>query len=306
MLKKRIYLTLFLTSIFFNVYTQELLCNVSVSASQVQTSDRKVFQTLRTEIHEFINNRVWTTTKIENEERIECTFRINITKQISNDEYEGSIQIQSTRPVFGTSYKTTLFNYLDNKFRFKYLEYQSLEFSDATHLSNLTSVLAFYVNIILGLDFSTFSEEGGNEYFNMAQRIVSNAQNAREPGWKAFESDKNRYWLANDLINQRYIDFHSVMYRYHRHGLDKLGEESEDARFEITEALENLKSIYRENPSAFLLQLFFDAKADEIVNIYSGAFPNEQARIIKTLLEIDPSHSSKYETITQEESEKER
>ena len=261
---------------------------------------------MRTEIYDFINNKIWTSTKIENEERIECTIRINITRKISNDEYEGSIQIQSTRPVFGTSYKSTLFNYLDNKFRFKYLEYQSLEFSDATHMSNLTSVLAFYVNIILGLDFATFSEEGGNEYFNIAQRIVTNAQNAPEPGWKAFESDKNRYWLAHDLMDQRYSDFHTVMYRYHREGLDKLGEESEDARFEITEALESLKSIYRENSSAFLLQLFFDAKSDEIVNIYSGAFPNEQARIIKTLLEIDPSHSTKYESISQQESEGDR
>ena len=299
---ERIFLLLMFLGFSLIAHAQELLCNVSVSSSQVQTSDRKVFQTMRTEIYDFINNKIWTSTKIENEERIECTIRINITRKISNDEYEGSIQIQSTRPVFGTSYKSTLFNYLDNKFRFKYLEYQSLEFSDATHMSNLTSVLAFYVNIILGLDFATFSEEGGNEYFNIAQRIVTNAQNAPEPGWKAFESDKNRYWLAHDLMDQRYSDFHTVMYLYHRQGLDKLGEESEDARFEITEALESLKSIYRENSSAFLLQLFFDAKADEIVNIYSGAFPNEQARIIKTLLEIDPSHSTKYESISQQES----
>ena len=303
---KRIFLLLVFLGFSFMAHAQELLCNVSVSSSQVQTSDRKVFQTMRTEIYDFINNKIWTSTKIENEERIECTIRINITRKISNDEYEGSIQIQSTRPVFGTSYKSTLFNYLDNKFRFKYLEYQSLEFSDATHMSNLTSVLAFYVNIILGLDFATFSEEGGNEYFNIAQRIVTNAQNAPEPGWKAFESDKNRYWLAHDLMDQRYSDFHTVMYLYHRQGLDKLGEESEDARFEITEALESLKSIYRENSSAFLLQLFFDAKSDEIVNIYSGAFPNEQARIIKTLLEIDPSHSTKYESISQQESEGDR
>ena len=299
---ERIFLLLMFLGFSLIAHAQELLCNVSVSSSQVQTSDRKVFQTMRTEIYDFINNKIWTSTKIENEERIECTIRINITRKISNDEYEGSIQIQSTRPVFGTSYKSTLFNYLDNKFRFKYLEYQSLEFSDATHMSNLTSVLAFYVNIILGLDFATFSEEGGNEYFNIAQRIVTNAQNAPEPGWKAFESDKNRYWLAHDLMDQRYSDFHTVMYRYHREGLDKLGEESEDARFEITEALESLKSIYRQNSSAFLLQLFFDAKSDEIVNIYSGAFPNEQARIIKTLLEIDPSHSTKYESISQQES----
>ena len=155
-------LFLLLTSIFSSISdAQELLCNVRVNSSQIQTSDRKVFQTMQTEIYEFINNKVWTSNKIDNEERIECTIMINISKKISNDEYEGSIQIQSTRPVFGTSYKTTLLNYIDNNFKFKYLEYQSLEFSDATHISNLTSVLAFYVNIILGLDFTTFSEKEG-------------------------------------------------------------------------------------------------------------------------------------------------
>ena len=294
---------LFLLVLIFSILTnaQELLCNVRVNASQVQTSDRKVFQTMQTEIYEFVNNKTWTSANIENEERIECTFMINISKKISNDEYEGSIQLQSTRPIFGTSYKSTLFNYIDNDFRFKYLEYQSLEFSDATHMSNLTSVLAFYVNIILGLDFDTFSEDGGNEYFSVAQRIVTNAQNAREQGWKAFESDKNRYWLAHDLLNSRYSDFHMAMYSYHRDGLDKLAEEPEDARFAITEALEGLKSIYRDNPSAFVLKLFFDAKKDEIVNIYSGAFANEKARIIKTLVEIDPPNSTKYQSIITEQ-----
>ena len=298
---KKLFLFFVVFALTLKVSAQELLCNVRVNSSQVQTSDRKIFQTMQTEIYEFINNRKWTSTNIQNEERIECTIMINISKKISNDEYEGSIQIQSTRPIYGTSYKSTLFNYLDNNFRFKYLEYQSLEFSETTHMSNLTSVLAFYVNIILGLDFATFSEEGGNEYLNMAQRIVSNAQNAPEPGWKAFESDKNRYWLAQDLMDSRYSEFHMSMYRYHRVGLDKLGEEPEDARYEITEALEGLKSIYRENPSAFILKIFFDAKTDEIVNIYSEAFPNEQARIIKTLVEIDPSHSTKYQAITQSE-----
>ena len=292
------FILLLITMCFaYFINAQELICNVRVNANQIQTSDRKVFQTMQTEIYEFINNKNWTSTNIKDEEKIECTIMINISKKISNDEYEGTLQIQSTRPVFGTSYKSTLFNYIDNNFKFKYLEYQSLEYSNTNHISNLTSVLAFYVNIILGMDFSTFSEEGGNEYYNIAQKIVSNAQNAPEKGWKAFESDKNRYWLANDLMEQRYSDFHSVMYKYHRLGLDNLSDNPEDARFEITEALEGLKSIYRENSSAFILKLFFDSKVDEIVNIYSGAFPNEKARIVKTLNEIDPSHSSKYEKI---------
>ena len=301
MLKKTIFTYLILIS-SLNVNSQEILCNVRVNSSQVQISDRKIFQSMQTAIYEFINNTKWTNANISSEERIECSILINISNKISNDEYEGSMQIQSTRPIYGTSYKSTLFNFMDNNIRFKFLEYQSLEFSETSHLSNLTSIIAFYVNIILGLDFATFSEEGGNEYFNTAQKIVNNAQNARESGWKAFESDKNRYWIAHDLLDNRYNKYHMCLYRYHRIGLDKLAEEPEDARYEITESIESLRSIYRENPSALLLKLFFDAKADEITKIYSESFPNEKARIIKTLTEIDPSNSTKYQTIAQEES----
>ncbi len=294
---KKIIFFLSIILIHKNIQAQELLCNVRVNSSQVQTSDRKIFQTMQTDIYEFINNKKWTSVNIDNEERIECNIMINISKKISNDQFEASIQVQSTRPIYGTSYKSTLFNHLDNDFNFRYLEYQSLEYSESTHMSNLTSVLAFYINIILGLDFASFSEDNAYEYFSKAQKIVSNAQNAPERGWKAFENDKNRYWLVNDLMDQRYSDFHSCLYRYHRHGLDKLAEDPEDARFEITESIESLKNIYRQNSSAFILKLFFNAKSDEIVNIYSDAFPNEQARIIQTLVEIDPLHSNDYQSI---------
>ena len=277
---------------------QEIFCNVQVNASQIQTSDRKVFQTLQTAIYEFVNNTKWTNANIKNEERIECTFLINIKEKVSNDEYKASIQIQSTRPIYGTSYKSTMLNYLDNNFRFRYLEYQALEFNENTHLSNLTSVLAYYVYIVLGLDFDTFSEYGGAPYFIKAQNIVNNAQNAREIGWKAFESDKNRYWLVHDLLDTRYEEIHSCFYRYYRGGMDIMSEKSDDARYEITEALEELRGVYRENPSAFILKLFFDAKSDEIIKIYSEAFPNEQARVIKLLTEIDPANSTKYQAIT--------
>ena len=290
--------------LFFLMYislgsdAQEIFCRVQVSASQIQTSDRKVFQTLQTAIHEFVNNTKWTSASIKNEERIECTFLINIKEKVSNDEFKASIQIQSTRPIYGTSYKSTMLNYLDNNFRFRYLEYQSLEFNENTHISNLTSVLAYYVYIVLGLDFDTFSEYGGAPYFIKAQNIVNNAQNAREIGWKAFESDKNRYWLVHDLLDTRYEEIHNCYYRYHRVGMDILSEKTDDARYEITEALEELRGIYRDNPSALILKIFFDAKADEITKIYSEAFPNEQARIIKLLTEIDPANSAKYQAIT--------
>ena len=295
---KKVFLLLIIPIFACKLNAQEIFCNVQVNASQIQTSDRKVFQTLQTAIYEFVNNTKWTNANVKNEERIECTFLINIKEKVSNDEYKASIQVQSTRPVYGTSYKSTMLNYLDNNFRFRYLEYQALEFNENTHISNLTSVLAYYVYIVLGLDFDTFSEYGGAPYFIKAQNIVNNAQNAREIGWKAFESDKNRYWLAHDLLDTRYEEIHSCFYRYYRGGMDTMAEKSDDARYEITEALEELRGIYRENPSAFILKLFFDAKSDEIIKIYSEAFPNEQARIIKLLTEIDPANSTKYQAIT--------
>ena len=188
----------------FSGFSQEILCNIQVNASQIQTSDKKIYQTKQTAIYEFLNNTQWTNTLVNNEERIECTMLISIKERVSNDEFKATIQIQSTRPVFGTSYKSTMFNYIDNNFRFKYLEYQSLEFSETTHLSNLTSVLAFYVNIILGLDYGSFSDQGGIEYFLKAQNIVNNCQNTAEIGWKAFESDKNRYRIDHDFLESRY------------------------------------------------------------------------------------------------------
>ncbi|MDG2139605.1 MAG: DUF4835 family protein [Flavobacteriales bacterium] len=290
------FLFLFLISSFQSI-SQELICNIMVNSNQIQTSDRQIFNSLQKSLYEFVNNTKWTNTTLENEERIECSIMISISKMISNDVFEGTIQIQSKRPIYGTSYQSTIFNFQDQNFKFNYQEFQPLEFTVNTHLSNLTSVIAFYINIILGLDFSTFSEDGGMEYFGVAQKIVNNAQNAAEKGWRAFESDRNRYWLAYDMADPRYSAYQRCLYAYHRLGLDKLAEEPDDARFEITEALESLKEIYRENPSAFLLKLFFDAKSDEIVKIYSEAFPNEQARIVKTLVEIDPTNSSKYQKI---------
>ena len=292
---------IFLTFLFcsFNSFSQELICNVMVNSNQVQTSDRQIFTSLQKSLYEFVNNTKWTDTKIENEERIECSIMVNISKMISNDVFEATLQIQSKRPIYGTSYQSTLLNYQDQNFKFNYQEFEPLEFTINTHLSNLTSTIAFYINIILALDFSSFSEDGGMEYIGKAQKIVNNAQNAPEKGWKAFESDRNRYWLAYDLADPRYSAFQGCIYAYHRLGLDKLAEEPDDARFEITEALESLRDIYRENPSSFLLKLFFDAKSDEIVKIYSEAFPNEKSRIAKTLVEIDPTNSSKYQKITE-------
>lgn len=280
-----------------NTYGQELNCRITVNHQQIQGTNKQVFQSLQQSIYEFMNNRIWTNHVYAPQERIECNVMINITEQISVDEFKGSIQVQSNRPVYNTSYNTTMLNYQDNNFQFKYIEYQPLDFNENTHLSNLTSVLAFYAYVIIGLDYDSYSMEGGNPYFQKAEKIVSNAQNAPEKGWKAFESMKNRYWMIENLTNDRFSPVRECMYKYHRQGMDVLAEKTPQGRAVIFESIELLKKVHRVKPGSFLLQLFFGAKSDEIVKIFSEAYPDEKARIVQTLKEIDIANSSKYDKI---------
>ncbi|MBF90996.1 MAG: DUF4835 domain-containing protein, partial [Flavobacteriales bacterium] len=236
-----------------NVFAQDVYCNVRVASSQIQTTDRGAFNTLQKSIYEFLNNTKWTNDVFTTEERIECSVLINLTEQISTDEYKGSIQIQSIRPIHNTSYYSSVFSVLDEDFRFRYIEHQALEFSKNSHLSNLTSVLAYYINIVVGLDYSTFSLEGGNPYFNNAQTIVSNAQTAPELGWKAYEGNKNRYWLVEELLDSKYFLFQEVLYNYHREGLDGMFDDPQIGREKITQSLELLRKLKRQHPSTYIL-----------------------------------------------------
>jgi len=186
------------------VIGQELECNVSVMSQQIQGSNKQVFDTMRKALYEFVNNTKWTDHVYKDEERIKCSMMFNITDQISSDEFRGTLQIQANRPVYNSSYETNLFNYRDNDIHFKYVEFEALEFNEQAHTNNLISLVAYYVNIILGLDYDTFSPEGGTLFFQRAETIVSNAQNAPQSGWKAFEGTKNRYWLAENLLNDKY------------------------------------------------------------------------------------------------------
>jgi len=248
-----------------------------------------------------MNTTVWTNHVYGIDERIECNFLFNITEQLSADEFKGTLQIQSRRPVYNTNYNTVMFNYMDNDIHFRYVEFEPLQFDETQHLSNLTSILAFYAYIILGLDYDSFSYEGGTPYFQKAENIVNNAQNAREVGWKAFESTshKNRYWLINDILDDKYSPVREFIYRYHRHGLDVMDEKVVEGRTVIAESLENLQKVYREKPDPFmqLLKIILDAKADELVNIFSESFVEEKNRVVTILQEIDPSNQPKYQKI---------
>ncbi|MBT5425308.1 MAG: DUF4835 family protein, partial [Bacteroidetes bacterium] len=250
-------------------------------SQQIQGSNKQVFDTMRKALYEFVNNTKWTDHVYKDEERIKCSMMFNITDQISSDEFRGTLQIQANRPVYNSSYETNLFNYRDNDIHFKYVEFEALEFNEQAHTNNLISLVAYYVNIILGLDYDTFSPEGGTLFFQRAETIVSNAQNAPQSGWKAFEGTKNRYWLAENLLNDKYSVMRDCYYRYHRMGLDRMSDVVDDGRGEIAEALTDLRGAYRENPSAMIWSIFFTSKAKEITDIFTEAFPDERSRVVQ-------------------------
>lgn len=284
------------------VCSQELKCNISVNTQQIQGTNKKVFQTLNTALYEFMNNRVWTNHTFAVNERIECSILINIQQQISADEFQGTIQVQSRRPVYNSSYNTILLNYLDQNFNFSYVEFEALEFNENTHQSNLTAVLAYYAYLILGLDYDTFSLDGGSEFYTKAEKIVDNAQSSQDKGWKPFEAknNKNRYWLIKNILDARYEPVREFLYRYHRLGLDLMESKPNDGRSEISEDLLLLQKVFREQPDPFLFfyHIIVDAKADEFVNIFSEAMPDEKTRALQVLNEIDNANSTKYKKLT--------
>lgn len=281
------------------VFGQELNCRIQVVSQQIQSSNKHIFESMQKDLYEFINNRKWTENVFSNDERIECNILINLTEQISTDEYKGTMQIQSNRPVFNSNFNSVLFNYKDNDIQFNYVEFQPMEFNENSSLSSLTSLLAYYSYIIIGLDYDSFSPEGGTPYFQKAEKIVTNAQNLTQKGWKSFEGQKNRYWLIENIMNSKYGPVRDFYYKYHRLGLDVMNEKPADGRAEIAEDLKLLQKVYREKPSQFMnfLQIVFDAKADEFVNVFSESFPDEKARVNTLLKEIDPANSTKYQKI---------
>jgi hypothetical protein len=294
----RIVLLFFILFSSLELLSQEVLCNVRVIPDkEIQISDRQKLQTLQKSVREFVNNRKWTNEVFTEDERIEFNISFNILSKVSTDRYAGTLQIQYSRPVFNSSYYSPILNYLDDEIEFDYIETQPLDYNENTHESNLSAILSYYTYIIIGLDYSTFSPNADNIYLQKAKKIVENAQSAPEGGWKAFESNKNRYWLAEELLDAKYSSFHNVLYNYHRQGLDIMNEDNEKGRGYVTESIESMRKIKQLNPTAFILQLFFNSKADEISNIYSNAYQDEKNRVYKLLTELDPSNLNKYNKI---------
>ena len=294
---RKILLALFLVLPGFFSSAQELNCTVSVLTPQIQASDKTIYETLKSSIRDFVNNRKWTGDKYQNAERIECSILITISERIGTDQFRGTIQVQSRRPVYKTSYSSPIINHLDNDFTFKYLQDQTLDYDESANTFNLTSVLAYYAYIFIGMDYDTFSPEGGTVYFQKAQNIVNTAQISVDKGWKSFESSRNRFWLVENLLNPVFKPLRSCLYTFHRMGLDKMSEQVTESRATVSESLKGLLLVYNDKPNSFLMQVFFNTKADEIVNIYSAATQEEKAEMVPTLSLIDPANISKYQTI---------
>jgi hypothetical protein len=278
---------------------QELNCIVTVATPQIESSDKKIYETLQAAIYEFMNSKKWTNYNFATEERIECTILITISDR-SADVFKGTIQVQSRRPIYKSSYNSVMLNLIDKDLQFTYQEYQSLDFNENTFTNNLTSVLGYYAYLIIGLDFDSYQLKGGTAFYEKAQTVVTNAQSAVEPGWKAFEStsQKNRYWLVENLLNNIYSPIRECIYNYHRKGLDMLVDNAATAKVAITAGMDQLKKVNEEKPGSYLMQLFFNAKADEIVNIYSSASVADKTKVATICKTIDPTNSSKYNQIT--------
>jgi hypothetical protein len=280
-------------------FSQELDCQISVSSPQLSGTDKRIFETLQAAMYEFMNNRKWSNYNFKMEERIECTILLTINDRMGSDDFKGTLNIVLRRPVFNSAYNSVLLNWIEKDFQFKYIEFQPLDYSEGIYASNLTSTMAYYAYVFLALSFDSYSPNGGGPFWDKAQGIVTAAQNSQEPGWKGYESQKNKFWLVENFTNPANSQLRDFTYRFHRQGLDQMYEKVDQGRNEITESLSYLKNMYNDKPGLFALQLIMDAKRDEFVNIYSDQRvpPMEKTTVVNILKEIDPANGSKYQAI---------
>lgn len=278
------------------VSAQELICQVQLNDQQVEDTDKSRFQTLQTSIYEFMNNRQWTNKKFNPEERIECTISITFSADgTSRDNYSGTIQIQSRRPIYNSAYDSPIINIIDKQLSFEWAEHDPLNFDINSYTNNLTSVLAFYAYIIIGTDFDSYSLLGGSEYYNNAQTVVNNASNSNNLGWTSMGDEKNRYWYTENILNSRYADYRTFMYNYHRKGLDLMSGDISKGRVVVMNSLSLLQNVHKARVGLYTMTSLMDAKRDEFVGIFTDAQANEKKTAKQILVEIDGANAQEYQ-----------
>lgn len=272
------------------LHAQELNFTVSINSQQVQSSDRSVFKDMKNAFEQFLNNRKWTNDTYKNSERINASMLITITKMPEIGSFSATVQIQSARPIYNTNYSSLLFNFADRDWEFEYLESQPLEYNDNSYTTNLTSMLAVYAYIVIGLDYDSFSELGGTSYFQKALVVVNNAQQANRPGWQALQSNRNRYSIVENLNNPQMTDIRKAIYAYHRLAMDTFDKTPDQSREIILKSLRDIKKVRDINPTAVLVVSFFDAKAKEITNLFSQGNIQVRRQVYDIVTTIDPSN----------------
>jgi hypothetical protein len=288
---KRIGIFILVLAAGFTGSGQELNFKVSINAEQIQTTDRAVFKDMERAFANFLNTRKWTNDSYGPQEKINCTLFLNITKMPSIGNFVANAQVTSARPVYNSNYETVLLNFADREWEFEYIESLPLEYNDNTYISNLTSMLAFYAYIVLGIDYDSFSELGGSLYIQRALMVVNNAQSSNRAGWAALGSTRNRYALVENLNNPQMIDLRKNTYRYHRLALDGFDRNPEESRLIVLEVLKNVKKVWTIYPNSILVISFFDTKSTELVNIFSQGSLSVRREAYDILTSIDPKRN---------------
>ena len=298
---KKLLIILSFLIIGITTWGQELKCTVTINSDQVQGSNKEVFNTLQRSIEEYVNTLRWTNMTFQEKERIECSMLL-VVKSVQDNVFNCEFTCQSRRPVFGTSYYTPTMNFKDNNFTFTYQEYDRLDYQQSTFTTNLTALLAYYCYLIIGHDMDSFSKLGGTPCFQACENIVNSAQSAslesaESVGWKAFESNRNRYALINNLMDEAFKKYRMFYYEYHRHGLDEMVNNVANGRARIAKEIKVLKEVYNARPATYVINTFLDAKCDELVNIFSQGTSEEKKQVYDLLMDIDPTRQTTYDKI---------
>jgi len=296
---KKIILSFFLIAAVFQVWAQDFQCAISINSQKITGTNYEKFNQLQQNLYKFVNDRKWCQYTFKMNERIECSILINLESQ-SGDVYKAGMTIQLQRPVFKSNYKTSVLNFQDKNVNFTYVDGEPLEYAEGSNLNQLTSLVAFYLNLFLAVDFDTFSPNGGAPYFSKCQDIINQNQNAVEPGWKSFETGQsNRYWLMENFSNSQYRQFHDFLYQYHRLGLDVMAETPDVGRAAILESLKLLQQVNRQKLGLYLMTILVQTKQQEIIEIFKEGTPTEKQQVVQIMKQIDPSNATKYEAINQ-------
>lgn len=298
-MKRVVFIIVFIQVAFS--FSQELNCQISVTSNpnlDVTTTEKEIFQELETTIFEFMNETTWTKDQFEFEERINCNMQLSIVEVVSPGNYKAHLQVQVTRPVFNTTYNSTLFNFMDKNVGFKFERNAILVYSPNEFRDNLTSVFAYYAYMALGYDYDSFSLEGGSKFFNKAQEIVTLAQNGGGAGWSPSERGQtNRYWLVDNALQQLFKPLRMCFYEYHRLGLDKMYDNPQDARQNIFSSLQQLADVHKARPGSINIMTFLQAKVTELTGIFKDAETRQKTDLVNLLKRLDPANSSKYQEI---------